>query len=181
MKHSDMYQSIEDEVCRHLDLFDKWFKGRTFYQLSRPEIIFAPLTIDAGQCMYEFVEMNYVVGNLVFNSHMIPDNFIKYIEVVVPHEVSHWCHAVLHGYINDEEQNLNHGVQWKQLMQLFEANDSSTIFGIIAPPVDGLKQYGCSCCIINLDEDDIENYADNLFCDHCQKEYKPLNKGEKMK
>ncbi len=179
MNTNDMYQSIEDEVCRHLDLFAKWFKDRTFCDItSRPEVIFAPLTIDAGQCMYTWVEMNMVIGNIVFNTHMIPLNFEQYIKCVVPHEVSHWCHAVFHGYINDEEQNLEHGTQWQQLMKFFEADACSRIYGMASPPVVGLTQYGCDCCVVNLDDFDLINYAEDLYCPNCKKSYQPLTKEE---
>ncbi len=175
MNTIDMYQSIEDEVCRHLDSFEKWFRGHTFCDIkSRPEVIFAPLSIDAGQCMYDWVEMNYVIGNIIFNTHMIPLNFEQYISCVIPHETSHWCHAVLHGYINDEEQNLEHGEQWKQLMKFFEADACANIYGMKSPPVVGLVQYECDCCVVNLDDYDIINFAKDLYCPNCKKEYKPV-------
>lgn len=172
-----MYQSIEDEVCRCIDLFEKCFEGHTFYKVSRPEIIFAPLTIDAAQCLYAFDGHESVFGNIVFNSHMVDYNFEKYIEVVTPHETSHWCTAILNGYLNDEEQNLNHGYTWKQMMAFFEADDRACIFDLHAPVIQGLHQYGCACCTVNLNDQEVEEYSIDLCCPNCGCDYKLLLKG----
>jgi predicted SprT family Zn-dependent metalloprotease len=174
-----MYQSIEDEVCRLLDLFEKYFDGLTFYEFTRPEIIYAPLTVDAGQCMYDFVEMNYVVGNLVFNTHMIPNNFIQYITVVAPHETAHWCTAIVNGYLNDDEQNVNHGHTWRQMMRFFEADPRPQIFDLHAPVVDGLHQFGCKCSTVNLDDQDIEMYELDLHCPNCNTDFRQIVKAKK--
>ena len=177
MKELEMDQHIEDEVCRCIDLFDKWFGDHTFYECTRPEIIFAPLTIDAGQC-YTCFEADFMFGNMVFNSHMVPLNFEKYIEVVVPHETAHWCHSVLHGWVNDELQNLNHGIQWKQLMQFFEADPKETIFDLQSPVIGHLHHYGCNCSTINLDNEDKDLYSSELYCYNCECEYKLLVEGK---
>jgi predicted SprT family Zn-dependent metalloprotease len=176
MKQLEMYQHIEDEVCRCIDLFDNWFSVGTFYDTARPEIIFAPLTMDAGQCMVVF-EADQMFGNLVFNSSMVPLNFEKYIEVVVPHETAHWCHGILHGWVNDEVQNLNHGFQWQQIMQFLEADPRETIFDLKSPVINNLHHYGCDCSTINLDNEEKVEYGETLYCYNCECEYKLLKEG----
>ena len=176
MNDLQMYQHIEDEVCRCIDLFDKWFDGRTFYECTKPEVIFAPLTIDAGQC-YTCFEVDYMFGNMVFNSYMVPLNFEKYIELVVPHETAHWCHSILHGYLNNDVLNIDHGITWKQMMQFFEADDSEHIFNLKSPVIQGLHHYGCNCSTINLDNEDKKLYSLDLYCPKCGCDYKLLVEG----
>ena len=181
MKKLQMYTYIEDEVCKHLDLFEKHFTGYTMYDVtSRPEIQFAPLSVDAGLCMYEWVEMNYVVGNIIFNDLMIsPENIQNIIEFVVPHESGHWCTAVFNGYLDDEAQNINHGTVWKQMMWFFDACDHECFHGLVAEPTNGMEQWGCGCSIVNFDDYDKIKYSNDLYCNHCKEEYKPLKKREK--
>jgi predicted SprT family Zn-dependent metalloprotease len=174
MNDLQMYQYIEDEVCRCIDLFDKWFGGRTFYPLTRPEVIYAPLTIDAGQSFTAF-KADYIFGYITFNSHMIPLNFEKYIEVIVPHETAHWCHAVLHGEMQND-LNLTHGITWKQMMDFFEADSSEHIYDLKSPKIKGLTQYGCNCSVINLDNEDISLYSLDLYCPKCKCDYKLIPK-----
>ena len=176
MNDLQMYEYIEDEVCKHIDMFEKWFAGRTFYDFTRPEVIFAPLTLDAGQSYVNF-EVEYMFGLITFNSRMIPLNFEQYINVVVPHETAHWCHSVLHGYVNNDF-NLTHGDSWKQMMQFFDADDSASIFDLQSPVISGLHHFGCNCSTINLDNEEVSLYSSELYCYKCDCEYKLLKKGE---
>lgn len=176
MNEYERYQNIEDKCFECVDLFKEWFEGKTMFPITYPEIVFSPLTIDAAQCWYEWDGMISCNGIIVFNSYTIPMNYDLYMNVVAPHETAHYCTALLHGWLNDTEQNENHGIHWNQMMQFFDADPTPTLFNFISPVVEGLTQYGCSCCTINLDNDDIVEYSSELYCYNCECEYKPIKK-----
>jgi predicted SprT family Zn-dependent metalloprotease len=124
--------------------------------------------------MYDWID-DYVVGNIVINKLLVvPDNMDCLINRVVPHEIGHWCVAVLNGYLNDYEQNINHGITWKQMMQFFEADDCPQFYGAHSLSAEGWVPYGCECTTLNLDLQDIKDYKEHLHCINCNKDYKPL-------
>lgn len=178
MTELEMYNKISDKVMELVDFYDEWMSEWSCYPSCYPKIEFQPMTLDAAQCHYEFIELEEVRGKVIFNSHVIPMNYKMYMNVVVPHEVSHWCHALMFGFINDEEMNENHGFTWTQMMEFFEADPTPRMFNMKSPVVKGLYHYGCKCCTVNLSKKEVDEYAFDLYCPNCNQEYKFITKGK---
>jgi len=180
MKHSDMHQSIERKVIDYIDIFNEKFEGKTGCVISYPVVDFCDTHTMAALCEYR-AEKDTLYGNIKFHSKCIPLNYQRYIDYIVGHEVAHWCVALAFGHKMDED-NENHTGAWLEMMKFLGCPPVDYLNPFICHPIKGMHQWKCDCSVINLDDEENEEACKfGCECENCGQDYKPLNKGEKMK
>ena len=126
LSFNEMIDEVEVVIGKLMDKFTAKYKSQCRFECKNPDaILFSKKGTTAGSSIFNYREG---IGNLNFNPIIMEDNWDKFIERTVPHEVAHWCVSLLYGRVTTRAgRRVIHGKQWKFMMDLFERVSLSEI------------------------------------------------------
>lgn len=107
-------------------------------QFLKPDVLFKQRGKIAGSARLQTNQLN-------FNPVLLEDNLDHFIDVVVPHEVSHLLVHQLYGRVRP------HGFEWQQIMRNVFEQKANVRHRLDVSKVSGKTfEYQCACATVSL-------------------------------
>jgi len=121
---TEMKEAVETKVLEMMVKFEEEVGSACKYPVKLPrEIKFNVKGQVAGYAYFDYLIGE---GHLDFNPIIMEDNWERFIERTVPHEVAHFCVSLYVGYLTSRNgRRICHGKDWKGMMRYFGISDST--------------------------------------------------------
>jgi len=145
---TEMKSAVEDKVVDMMAKFEEEVGSACKYPVKLPrDINFTVKGKTAGKAYFDYAVGE---GHLDFNPVIMEDNWERFIERTVPHEVAHYCVSLYVGYLTSRNgRRICHGKDWKGMMRYFGISDSTRCHSYdtsrVKTRVQRKWEYKCDC------------------------------------